>query len=395
MGAPLRKSPGVPERRSRRGTAPIAGDRIPFQRPELPPAAAIMAHFERLAGAHLPCVRELAMRIEERLDHRALCVPVASATAGLMAALRALCGAPDARRRLVACPSYTFAATAGAIVWAGFEPLFVDVEAHGFGLDPASLDAALQARPGRVAGILACAPFGSAPAAAVREGWREVAARHGTPLLIDSAPGFGAVDDDGLALGAQGDTEVFSFHAESTFAVGEGGAVTTPDPELAARIARTVNYGIEPSSHTVTVPGFNGKLSELHAATGLAVLDRFDGILASRRRTAARIAHAADCAGLTYQRGSAGSPWQVFQAYAPDPAARERVLAAAAAGHVDARTLHDPPLHHHPAFASAERAASLEITEALAARSISLPLANDLTDDEIDRIAAVARAAAA
>ncbi len=395
MGAPLRTSPGVPERRSRRGTAPIAGDRIAFERSGLPPAAAITAHLERAAGAHLPCVREFAARIEERLDQRALCVPVASATAGLMAALRALCGEAGARRRLVACPSYTSAATACAIVWAGFEPLFVDVEAHGFGLDPASLDAALRARPGRVAGILACSPFGSAPAAAVRQGWRDVGARHGTPLLIDSAPGFGAVDDDGLALGAQGDTEVFSFHATRTFAAGEGGAVTTPDPELAARIARIVNFGIEPASRTVTIPGFNGRLSELHAASGLAALDRFDEILAGRRRMAARIAHGADCAGLTYQRGSAGSPWQVFQAFAPDPAARERVLAAAAAGHVDARTLHDPPLHRHAAFASAERAASLQITEALASRSLSLPLANDLTDDEIDRIAAVARAAAA
>jgi dTDP-4-amino-4,6-dideoxygalactose transaminase len=310
-----------------------------------------------------------------------------------MAALRALCGEPTATRRLVACPSYSFAATAGAIAWAGFAPLFVDVEPQGFGLDPESLDAALQARPGRVAGILACSAFGSAPGAAVRAGWREVAARHGVALLIDSAPGFGAVDEDGRALGAQGDTEVFSFHATSTFSAGEGGAVTTPDPELAARIARIVNFGIEPSSQTSTVAGFNGKLSELHAAAALAALDGFDEILAGRRRLAARIALAAEGAGLHYQRGSAGSPWPAFQAFAPDPAARERVLAAAAAGAVDARTLHDPPLHRHPAFADAERAPSLEVTEALAGRSISLPLANSLTDDEVARIAAVARAA--
>jgi dTDP-4-amino-4,6-dideoxygalactose transaminase len=391
MGPPLRKSPGVPERRGRRGTAPIAPDRIPFQRPELPSPGAIVAHLADSA----PCPRALAARIEQRLDLCALCVPVASATAGLMAALRALCGEPAGRRRLVACPSYTAAATAGAIAWAGFEPLFVDVEPHGFGLDAESLDATLRARPGRVAGILACAPFGSAPAAAVRAGWREVAADHGVALLLDSAPGFGAVDEDGRALGAQGDTEVFSFHATSTFAVGEGGAVTTPDPEVAARIARIVNFGLEPSSQTSTVAGFNGRLSELHAAAALALFGEFDEILATRRRLAARIAVAAEGAGLTYQRGSAGSPWQVFQAYAPDPAARERVLVAAAAGQVDARTLHDPPLHRHPAFASCERAPSLAVTEALAERAISLPLANHLSDDEVERIAAVARAAGA
>lgn len=340
-----------------------------------------------------PCVQALASRIEQRLGHRATCVPVASATTGLMAGLRALCGEPAGRRRLIACPSYTFAATAGAIVWAGFEPLFVDVEPDGFGLDPGSLEGALRARPGRVAGILACAPFGSAPTSALREAWREVATRHGVGLLIDSAPGFGAIDEDGLELGAQGDTEVFSFHATKTFAIGEGGAVTTADPDVAMRVARIVNFGLESSTRTSTVAGFNGKLSELHSATGLAVLDRFDEILAGRRRLAGRIALAADGAGLSYQRGSAGSPWQYFQAYAPDAPARERVLAAGAAGRVDTRTLHDPPLHRHAAFASAERAASLEITDALAARSVSLPLANAVSDEQIDRIAAVARAA--
>jgi dTDP-4-amino-4,6-dideoxygalactose transaminase len=399
MASSLRTSAGIPERRGRRGTAAVAVDRIPFQRPELPPVEAIMGYFERSVQASYfanggPCARELATRIEARLSHRALCVPVASATAGIMAALRALCGEPSGRRRLIACPSYTFTATAGAIAWAGFEPLFVDVEPDGFGLDPDSIDAALRVRPGRVAGILACAPFGSAPAGALREAWREVARRHRVPLLLDSAPGFGAVDEEGLALGAQGDTEIFSFHATKTFAIGEGGAVTTRDPDLAARIARIVNFGIEPSSRTSTVPGFNGKLSELHAATGLAALDSFDEILAARHRLAGRIRRAADGAGLRYQRGSGGSPWQYFQALAPDFEARERVLAAAAAGRVDARTLHDPPLHRHEAFASAERAASLDVTEALAERSISLPLANHLADDEVDRIAAVAGAAA-
>jgi dTDP-4-amino-4,6-dideoxygalactose transaminase len=399
MGAPLRTSPDARERRSRRGTASVAHDRIPFQRPQLPPVEAILAHFQRSVDASYfanggPCARDLATRIEERLGHRALCVPVANATAGIMAALRALCGEPGDRRRLVACPSYTFTATAGAIAWAGFEPLFVDIEPHGLGLDPDSLESALSERPGRVAAILACAPFGSAPAGALRAAWRDVAARHGVPLLLDSAPGFGAVDETGTALGAQGETEIFSFHATKPFAIGEGGAVTTPDPEVAARIGRIVNFGIEPSSRMSTMPGFNGKLSELHAATGLAVLDRFDDVLAVRRRLAARIALGAAGSGLSYQRGSAGSPWQYFQAFAPDPVARERVLAAAAAGRVDARTLHDPPLHRHPAFASAERTTSLEITDAVAARSLSLPIANELSDDEVDRIAAVARAAA-
>lgn len=388
--------PGVPERRGRRGTAAVAPDRIPFQRPELPPADAILAYFERSVDLACfanggPCATLLTARIEERLRHRAHCVLVSSATAGLMAALRAVCGAPRARRKLIACPSYTFTATAGAIAWAGFQPLFVDIEPDGYGLDPESLDAALKVRRGRVAGILACAPFGTAPDNELRDAWREIAARYRAPLLIDSAPGFGAVDEFAMPLGTQGETEVFSFHATKPFAIGEGGAVTTPDPEVAARIGRIVNFGIEPSTRTSSEPGFNGKLSELHAATGLAVLDEFDAILAARRALATSVAHAAEPSGLRYQRNAAGSTWQYFQAVTPDPQTRERILAAAAAAQVDARTLHDPPLHHHPAFKDADRGASLAATEAFAARSISLPLANSLPAADIARIGAVAR----
>ena len=388
--------PGVPERRGRRGTAAVAPDRIPFQRPELPAAAAIMAHFQRSVDAAYfanggPCARELTARIEQRLLHRAHCVLVSSATTGLMAALRAVCGAPKPRRRLIACPSFTFTATAGAIAWAGFDPLFIDIEPDGYGLDPESLDAALKVRRGRVAGILACAPFGTAPDGQLRDAWREIATRHGTPLLIDSAPGFGALDEDAMPLGTQGETEVFSFHATKPFAIGEGGAVTTPDPEIAARIGRILNFGIEPSTRTSAEPGFNGKLSELHAATGLAVLDAFDDILARRRELAGRVMHAAEPSGLRYQRNAIGSTWQYFQAVTPDPDTRERILTAAAAAQVDARTLHDPPLHRHPAFEGADRGASLVATEAIAARSISLPLANHLHDAEVARIGAVAR----
>lgn len=388
--------PGVPERRSRRGTAAVAPDRIPFQRPELPPSAAIMAHFQRSVDAsHFasggPCAHELTAQIEQRLLHRAHCVLVSSATTGLMGALRAVCGAPRARRRLIACPSYAFAATAGAIVWAGFEPLFVDIEPDGYGLDPESLDAALKVRRGRVAGILACAPFGTAPHGTLRAQWRDIAERHKAPLLIDSSAGFGALDEDGMPLGTHGDTEVFSFDATSPFAIGEGGAVATPDPDVAARIGRVLNYGIEPATRTSTEPGFNGRLSELHAATGLAVLDGFDEILAGRRALAARVMQAAEPSGLRYQRNAIDSTWQHFQAVTPDPRTRERILATAAAAQVDARTLHDPPLHRHPAFDGADRGASLVATDAIAARSISLPLANHLDDAEIARIGAVAK----
>lgn len=125
--------PGIPERRSRRGTAAVAPDRIVFGLPASPPISAITEYFEQSVAAGAPalggpCAHALTSRIEARPAHSAHCVLVSSATAGLMAALRAVTGQPRFGRRLVACPPFASPPTAGAICWAGFEPLFVDIE---------------------------------------------------------------------------------------------------------------------------------------------------------------------------------------------------------------------------------------------------------------------------
>jgi dTDP-4-amino-4,6-dideoxygalactose transaminase len=373
--------------------APAATDgRIRFQHPELPPVEEVLAYFERSREARWfsnggPCASELTARIEQRLGGETTCVLVANATLGLMAALRAACGEPTRQRRLIVTTSYTFTATACAIRWAGFEPLFVDVDPRHWHLDPQQLDEALAANAGEVAGVLACATFGTAPPPQFRAAWRELAAVHDVPLVVDSAPGFGSLDLHGHPLGGLGDTEVFSFHATKPFAIGEGGMVATADPELAARMASLINFGLDASRISIEA-GLNAKLSELHAATGLAALDRFDGVLAARRHVAGELRQATSRCNITLQAGSGSSTWQFFQALAPDHGTRKAVLHAAEELNIEARTLHAPPLHRHPAFATAARHGTLEVTDDLAARSLSLPLANDMTADSTARVAA-------
>ncbi len=370
--------------------AALPDERIRFQHPELPPVEEVLAYFERSREARWfsnggPCASELTARLEERLGSDTRCVLVANATLGLMAALRAACGEPT-ERRLVVTPSYTFTATACAIRWAGFEPLFVDVDPRHWQLDPVQLEQALAARAGEIAGVLACAAFGTAPPPEVRAAWRELAAAHDVALLIDSAPGFGTLDLHGRPLGGLGDTEIFSFHATKPFAIGEGGMVATADPELAARIASLINFGLDETRISAEA-GLNAKLSELHAATGLAALDRFDDVLAARRRVAGALRQATSGCRLTLQAGSGLSTWQFFQALAPDAERREAVLDAAREVGVEARTLHAPPLHRHPAFAAAARHGTLAVTDDLAARSLSLPLANDMPAHAVARVA--------
>jgi dTDP-4-amino-4,6-dideoxygalactose transaminase len=353
---------------------------IRYLRPELPPLDDVARYYALSEEAHFysnggPCSQRLAGRLAAYAGS-AGCVPVANCTLGLMAALRAACGTPSPRRNLIAVPSFTFTATACAIRWAGFEPLFVDVEAASWQMDPERLRVALERYDGLLAGVMGCSTFGTAAPSAVRTAWREACADAGVPLLIDSAAGFGALDDSGRPLGSQGDTEIFSFHATKPFAIGEGGAVLTSDPEMAARIGRIINFGIDPDSQMTTIAGLNAKMSELQAATGLAALDRFDQTLAARRATVRRLQSHLDPYPLTYQVGSTGSTWQGFQLLVPDAAVRERTVALAKALRIEVKTYFDPPLHHHPAFARAQVAGDLAVTEHLARRSLALPMAN-------------------
>jgi dTDP-4-amino-4,6-dideoxygalactose transaminase len=370
---------------------------VPYQRPWLPPAERILAHYRRAEEARFysnggPCARTLESRLSERLDG-AHCVLMANCTLAIAIALQVALERPERSRRLVATPAYTFTATACAIRWAGYEPLFVDVEPEGWQLDPAALDAALGARSGEVAGVLGCSTFGTPAAAAATAAWAATAAEHGVPLVLDSAAAFGAHADDGAAAGARGRTELFSFHATKPFAIGEGGLLATPDPVLAERARRLMNFGLEPATGTSTETGVNAKLSELAAATGLAMLEAFDEQLARRRANAEALRAALSDLPLGWQRGAEESTWQVVPVLAPAAAGRDEVCRSAVAGGVMVRTPFDPPLHRHPAFADAPRHGTLAVSEDLAARTVALPMANDLETEELELVATAVRKA--
>lgn len=370
----------------------VERETIPLQRPEPPPPEAIFAYYQQAVEASFysnggPCARLLSARLSTYLGGDVFCIPVGNCTTGLMAAIRAACGTSGGDRRLILTPSYTFTATACAIEWAGFEAAFVDVDPHGWHMRADSLEEALESFSGEVAGVLACSTFGTAPPSEQRAAWRTACERHGVPLLIDSAPGFGGRDERGARIGGLGDTEIFSFHATKPFSIGEGGLVVTSDPDLAARVGRVVNFGLDRETRTSTDIGFNAKMSELHAATGLAMLDRFDAVLERRQATAVRLQEELADQPLTLQWGAERCTWQIFHALCPTPSARRRCVELSGRHGVEVRTMHDPALHRHPAFADRRRV-DLSVTDEIAGRALGLPMANHLPDHAIRRIGA-------
>jgi dTDP-4-amino-4,6-dideoxygalactose transaminase len=358
--------------------------RIPFQRPSLPPSAAVERYFaesraERWFSNGGPCWKRLRARLEERTG--VACVPVANATVGLLAAITAVRRHAPSSARAVALPSFTFAATIQAACLGGLDPVFVDIDADHWHLDPVQLEAALERDD--LALVIACSAFGTPPPPQVRQRWEDACASRGVPLVIDSAAGFGATAPDGVPIGAQGTVEIVSFHATKPFAIGEGGAVFTRDVALAARLERTVNFGLDESRRVAVSPAINGKMSEIHAAIGLAVLDDFDTIIERRREAASQLRTALE-PGFAFQDGCDASTWQFVPVAVPGD--RESIIRAAR-DRIELRTYYEP-LHLMPAFREVPRVGSLDATSSLGERILSLPMANDLRADEIAAIVA-------
>lgn len=369
---------------------------VPYQRPEPPPLDAVASYYRLSEDARRfsnggPCAELLVERAAAYLDTDVSCIPLANCTVGLMVALRAAFGDPVASRRHVIVPSFTFTATACAIAWAGFVPLFIDVDTAAWQLDPSELVRVLAEQGGRVAGVMATSTFGTAPPAGTREAWRATCDAAGVPLVVDSAAAFGARDEHRRLVGSDGATHVFSFHVTKPFAVGEGGLLVTGDADVARRAESLVNFGIDGPERTSAVAGINAKMSELHAAGALAMLDRFEPVLARRRAAVQHLRGVLNGLPVRFQTGAEGSTWQVFQVLMPDARRRDAALRAAERLRVEARSCFDPPLHRHPAFAEHPIAGDLRGTTHVAARSLSLPMANDLSVDELERIAEVVR----
>lgn len=347
----------------------------PFIRPTIPAPEAWLdflatAYEKRRYSNFGPVASRLERELEQRyLSSERSAVLVSNGTSGLIAALLAL----DVRGA-VAMPSFTFPATASAVALAGCQPLFVDVSPRTWELDVAQLEQTLQSH--RVGAILHVRTLGLCHPL---DDLEQLSRASGVPLIIDSAASLGGRDEGGTWVGGSGDAEVFSMHATKVFGVGEGGAVFVRE-SLAPLVRRTINFGL--AGGVPETLGFNGKLSEVHAAIGLAVLERMDGFVARRVEIAERYrTRLTDVAGLEHPPNAGMPPWQAYPVALPGDA--ESVVSRLAAVGVEVRRYYAPPLHRTPPFTAD---VCLPTTDDLSARMICLPVYSDMSDPELDEI---------
>jgi len=329
--------------------------KIPYSRPLLPDPIALLPYLHKIhRNRYYSNVGPLVLEFESRLAELfgAPCVTASSCTSALTACLIALDLPP---KSFIAVPSWTFPATSASIVSAGHIPYFID-----------TLDRMLT-EPTMFAAWVAVAPFG-VPITNL-DFVQRFSSIQKIPIIIDAAAGFDAFS----TVCKPGKIPVcISTHATKTFGTGEGGFVTCTDTEFLQKVRNILNFGMD-AERNIERCGLNGKLSEYHAAVGLAGLDEW-GVKRHQWLEAV--------SGYSQIRSSLPIAQSTMHMTLPVPAA-PIVEKLKALGIEAKHGLYG--CHTKHAFKDCPRT-KLDVTNDLIEKTIYLPLSVDMTKSDIEYV---------
>ena len=318
-----------------------------------------VAAFEREAAKYLG--------VEESIG-------VANGTDALVLVMDALgIGAGDE----VVCPSFTFYATAEAIARRGATPVFADVDAGTMNLDPEDVAARISSR---TKAILAVHLFGR-PAPLAELG------QLGVPVIEDAAQAFGSPD-----IARSGVASTFSFYpTKNLFCIGDGGLVSTDDPELAERV-RMLRFHGSRDKVDFELIGYNSRLDEIQAAVLRIFLSELDRWVALRREAAARYAELGLDAVCELPEDEPGHVYHLFVCRSPE---RDRIRAALQEAGIGSAVYYTTPMHLQPALAYlGYRRGALPVTEQLAQENFSVPIWAGIDATTQEHVVSVVQASA-
>jgi perosamine synthetase len=278
----------------------------------------------------------------------------------------------------VLVPDLTFIATANAVRYTGATPVLVDVDPATWGIDPEAVRRKLTPRTRAVIPVhLYGRPVDLDPLL-------ELADQHGFAVVEDAAEAHGA-RYKGKRVGALGRIGAFSFYGNKIFTTGEGGAVVTNDPKLAARAAFLRDHAMDPQRRYFhSEVGFNYRMTNIQAALGCSQLEHAEEIL--RRRRAISQAYDAGLKGIPGLTGAVPLPWEesicwmysvlVEPSFGLD---RDALSAELRARGVDSRPFF-VPLHEMPPYRTES---PFPVSTQLSRQGINLPSGTALTAAEI------------
>lgn len=320
---------------------PLFKTRIPIVKPVLPNWEAVEETFKSILqsgivtkGEH---VRALEASVAEYLDTRHA-VAVSSGTAGLLLAYQAL----DLSGEVI-LPSFTFMATASAMIWAGLTPVFVDVDYATRNIDVAAAAAAITPNTSAIVAV----HNGGNPADI--DELVSLAGRHDLRIIFDSAHAFGSRYHD-CVVGTQGDAHVFSLSPTKLVIAGEGGIVATNNSEVAEKVRIGREYGNR-GDYDSEFAGINARLPELNAVLAKHSLCQLQSAISRRNELASLYKELlSTLPGIGFQRIREGnlSSYKDFAITIDSDEfglTRDELAGSLAADNIDTRTYFDPPLH--------------------------------------------------
>jgi dTDP-4-amino-4,6-dideoxygalactose transaminase len=281
----------------------------------------------------------------------------------------------------VIVPSNTFIATWFAVMQVGAMPVPVEPDPASFNIDPERIEAAITPR------TKAIIPVHLYGATSDMDSILTLAEHHGLHVLEDAAQAHGA-RHRGRRAGGLGHAAAFSFYpGKNLGALGDGGAITTNDDELATRLRMLRNYGSR-AKYVHELTGYNSRLDELQAAFLRVKLQRLDADNAERRRIADR--YLRELGGLDLQLPMVDSRdevvWHLFVIRSPQRDDLQRRLAAAGVG-----TVIHYPLSPHLQQACAQLGfaeGDFPVAETLQREVLSLPIWPGMTEEQVEHVVA-------
>lgn len=358
---------------------------IPFIKPSFPNSSEVADDYDAIVASNWftnfgPYENKFREEVAHYIGNVEVCT-TANATLALDIAIAGLLSKSESANRVIT-QSFTFAAAAERLIANGYTPVFIDID-ENLQPDIRQAEELLKGNRSTTSGILIANTFGVGNPRI--EDWERLARDHNLPLIIDSAAGLGSSYNQNEKIGSRGDCEVFSLHATKPFAVGEGGLISSKNKDFVKACRELSNFGFG-SDRQVQRIGTNAKLQELNCAIGLRQLDKYEQRLQNRRKTLDEYKKGLQEQGFEFQTNDDLSTVAFASVIAPDPETANHALNRLHEQSVEARRYYSP-LHLHKELARrCEVAATLSNTENIAARVLSLPVHDAMSDDLINRV---------
>ena len=279
----------------------------------------------------------------------------------------------------VILPSFTFVATAEAIVLAGAKPVFVDIDPKTYNLSPSGVEKAITKK---TKAILPVDLYGFSADMKIL---KEIASNRGLALVEDAAQAHGTTYE-GKPSGAFADAACWSLYASKNMTTGEGGVVTTNDDQIAETLRMIRTHG-EKAKYASLMLGTNYRMSEIQAAIGNVQMQKLPTFIAKRRENAqqlTKLLKTNDRLVLPFESQNMLHSWYLYTARLKDATEEERnhLVDALKKKGIGSEVYYINPVHQMPFYRENFGSAKLPETEKASKQVFSLPIHPGVTNEQ-------------